>query len=78
MIYSKQMRDRALSERKGLVCIEVQFPSKDGKKFGHRITYQGPSTVDECQQTMDFFLKLANERNATPAPSTGGNAERKA
>lgn len=61
--YTKEMRESALSEHKGLVCIEVQYPSKDGKKFGGRLTYQGPSTREECQKVMTFFNKLAEERH---------------
>lgn len=61
--YTKEMRDKALNDRKGLVCIEVQYPSKDGKKFGGRMTYQGPSTREECQQVMEFFNKLAEQRH---------------
>lgn len=62
--YKKAMRERAISERKGLYTIDLINASKTPGKFGSRTQMQGTAGAEEYAMVSRFLLKLIKFRAA--------------
>lgn len=65
--YEKQMRQKAILEGRGLVTIDINFPSKNPKRLGGRITTQGPATREECDRLSEFLMTVIEARKNSNA-----------
>jgi hypothetical protein len=63
--YTKDMRQRALGMRAGLITVHVLEPGKKPGKFGGGITIQGPASEEECMQLAKFAIALIKKKHET-------------
>ncbi len=68
--YEQQMRDKAATEQKGLVTIQVVAPGKQPGKFGQKITAQRPVSEQDYEKATRFLLRFM-------LPSGGGRKGKK-
>jgi hypothetical protein len=61
--YTKEMRERALKDRKGLYTIEIINANKKPGKFGGKISLQGPAGAEEHKAVSAFILRFIKMRN---------------
>jgi hypothetical protein len=64
--YDRDMRTRAIADRKGLCTVDLINASKRPGKLGSRITLQSPIDAAEFKQLNRVLIKLL--RRWSPAP----------
>lgn len=62
--YAKEMRDRAIADKKGLYTIDLINGSKRPGKLGSRITMQGPANAEDFKAVSDFILSFIKARES--------------